>query len=66
LEINHCSGFPSKVSRRIAAIADTSSVPNRCFSATLELEINRSRGRGLRNRGIYGLSRSEIEFCEEQ
>src|SRR3954447_7577723 len=36
------------------------------FSATLELEINRSRGRGLRNRGNYGLSRSEIVVCEEQ
>src|SRR5882757_9984591 len=30
------------------------------FSATLELEINPSRGRGLRNRGNYGLSRREI------
>jgi lipoprotein-anchoring transpeptidase ErfK/SrfK len=40
-------------------------VPGRCFSATLKLEINRSRGRGLRNRAIYGLSRGEIEFCED-
>jgi lipoprotein-anchoring transpeptidase ErfK/SrfK len=32
------------------------------FSATLELEINRSRCRGLRNRVIYGLCRHEIEF----
>jgi hypothetical protein len=31
-----------------------------CFSATLELQINRSRGRGLRNRANYGLSRDEI------
>jgi lipoprotein-anchoring transpeptidase ErfK/SrfK len=30
------------------------------FSATLELQINRSRGRGLRNRANYGLSRGEI------
>jgi lipoprotein-anchoring transpeptidase ErfK/SrfK len=30
------------------------------FSATLELQINRSRARGLRNRGNYGLSRDEI------
>jgi lipoprotein-anchoring transpeptidase ErfK/SrfK len=30
------------------------------FSATPELEINRSRGRGLRNRANYGLSRGEI------
>jgi lipoprotein-anchoring transpeptidase ErfK/SrfK len=30
------------------------------FSATLELEINRSRGRGLRNRANYGLCRDEI------
>jgi lipoprotein-anchoring transpeptidase ErfK/SrfK len=57
--------LPSKGLRRIAAIAELSSVPNRCFSATPELEINRSRGRGLRNHGIYGLSRVEIEFCEE-
>jgi lipoprotein-anchoring transpeptidase ErfK/SrfK len=33
------------------------------FSATLELEINRSRGRGLRNRANYGLSRDEIDVA---
>jgi hypothetical protein len=43
--------------RRIAGITACSKAG---ISATLELEINRSRGRGLRNRGNYGLSRSEI------
>jgi lipoprotein-anchoring transpeptidase ErfK/SrfK len=44
--------------RRIAGIADARSKAG--FSATLELEINRSRGRGLRNRANYGLSCGEI------
>jgi hypothetical protein len=47
-----------KGSRRIAGIADARSKAG--FSATLELEINPSRGRGLRNRANYGLSRGEI------
>jgi hypothetical protein len=46
-----------KGSRRIAGIAARSKMG---FSATVELEINRSRGRGLRNRANYGLSRDEI------
>jgi hypothetical protein len=56
--INHCSGIWSKGSRRIAGIAGARSKAG--FSATLELQINRSRGRGLRNRANYGLSRDEI------
>jgi lipoprotein-anchoring transpeptidase ErfK/SrfK len=39
------------------------SVPHVCFLATLEREINRSRGRGLRNRAIYGLSRDHIDVA---
>jgi lipoprotein-anchoring transpeptidase ErfK/SrfK len=35
------------------------------FSATLELQINRSRGRGLRNRANYGLSRGEIDVARK-
>jgi lipoprotein-anchoring transpeptidase ErfK/SrfK len=37
--------------------------PDAGFSATLEFEINRSRGRGLRNRANYGLSRDEIDVA---
>jgi lipoprotein-anchoring transpeptidase ErfK/SrfK len=36
------------------------------FSATLELEINLSRARGLRNRAIYGLSRSEMRLARNK
>jgi lipoprotein-anchoring transpeptidase ErfK/SrfK len=40
--------------------------PKAGFSATLRLEINPSRGRGLRNRANYGLSRGEIVVCEDK
>jgi hypothetical protein len=46
-----------KGSGRIAGIATQSKAG---FSATVEFEINRSRGRGLRIRANYGLSRDEI------
>src|SRR3954447_1315335 len=45
--------------RRMAGIAV--SVPHVGFLATVEREINRSRGRGLRNRAFYGLSRDHID-----
>src|SRR3954470_5563814 len=56
--------LPVKGHRRIAGIAPW--FRRRSLSATLEWEINRSRGRGLRNPAFYGLSRDQIGFCEEE
>jgi hypothetical protein len=63
-QINHCSSFPSKAIG--ALLASRHGSDRRSVSATLECEINRSRARGLRNQGFYGLSRDQIGFCEEE